>query len=47
LYFARMGEEFHDWMNAYSYAPWLHLATLADRARTGAPFAIASLVPGR
>ena len=30
---ARLGDEFHDWMRAFSYGPWLTLATLADRTR--------------
>lgn len=36
LYYARLGEEFHRWMGAYAYTPWLHLATLADRVRGSA-----------
>jgi argininosuccinate synthase len=31
IYFARLGHEYHEWMREYAYAPWLHLATLADR----------------
>ena len=33
LYYARLGEEFHEWMASFSYSPWLNLATLADRVR--------------
>jgi argininosuccinate synthase len=27
-YYSRLGQEFHDWMHQYSYAPWLSLSTL-------------------
>jgi argininosuccinate synthase len=38
LYYARLGQEFHDWMSAYAYEPWHHLMTLADNVRsTGSP----------
>ena len=30
IYFARLGQEFHEWMSEYAYAPWLQLATLSD-----------------
>lgn len=33
LYYARLGEEFHDWMGAYAYQPWHQLLTLADQVR--------------
>jgi argininosuccinate synthase len=33
LYYTRLGQSFHDWMNQYSYAPWLSLATLGTRSR--------------
>ncbi|MDW5329516.1 argininosuccinate synthase domain-containing protein [Plantactinospora sp. KLBMP9567] len=35
LYYARLGDEFHDWMGSFSYGPWLTLTTLADRTRGG------------
>jgi argininosuccinate synthase len=33
LYYARLGEEFHDWMGAYAYQPWHQLLTLPDQVR--------------
>ncbi|MFC9434492.1 argininosuccinate synthase domain-containing protein [Nocardia sp. NPDC057030] len=33
LYYSRFGEDFHRWMNAYSYGPWLRHATLTDSVR--------------
>ncbi|GAA2868751.1 hypothetical protein Acy02nite_83770 [Actinoplanes cyaneus] len=34
LYYARLGEDFHDWMNDYGYGAWHQLAGLADRTRS-------------
>jgi argininosuccinate synthase len=33
LYYTRLGEAFHDAMDAYAYAPWLTLTTWPDRLR--------------
>ncbi|MDX2525280.1 argininosuccinate synthase domain-containing protein [Streptomyces europaeiscabiei] len=33
-YYSRLGRTFHDWMNQYSYGPWLSLATLGTRSRS-------------
>ncbi|MET8139919.1 argininosuccinate synthase domain-containing protein [Sphaerisporangium sp. NPDC005288] len=32
-YYSRLGQEFHDWMHQYSYAPWLSLSTLGTSSR--------------
>jgi argininosuccinate synthase len=37
LYYTRLGADFHDWMNRYSYEPWYRLATLADQVRRDQP----------
>ncbi|MBB5959619.1 argininosuccinate synthase [Saccharothrix tamanrassetensis] len=33
LYYTRLGQAFHEWMNEYSYTPWLSLATYPSRLR--------------
>jgi len=33
LYYARLGQQFHDWMSDYSYEPWHRLMTLAEEIR--------------
>nr|WTA64371.1 argininosuccinate synthase [Micromonospora sp. NBC_00855] len=34
LHYARLGVDFHDWMDDYGYGSWHHLMTLADTVRS-------------
>lgn len=37
LYYARLGEKFHESMSGYSYTPWLSMATWPERLRRPGP----------